>query len=69
MAETITIMTEEETKDPPEMRSQERIEEDTKRKKSLPTPNATKSVDRDAPADKIDIPKMRTDRDDGKQIN
>jgi hypothetical protein len=44
--------------------SQEKIEEDTKRKKSLLTPNVKKSVDRDVLVEKIDILKMRTDHDD-----
>lgn len=47
-----------------EKRSQEKIEEDTKRKKSLLTPNVKKSVDRDVLVEKIDILKMRTDHDD-----
>ena len=45
-------------------RNQEKIEEDTKRKKSLLTPNVKKSVDRDVLVEKIDILKMRTDHDD-----
>ena len=52
-----------------EMKSQEKIEEDMNKKKSPPPLNATKSVDRDALAEQIDILKMRTDHDDGKQIN
>jgi hypothetical protein len=44
--------------------SQEKIEEDTKRKKSPLTPNVKKSVDRDVLVEKIDILKMRTDHDD-----
>jgi hypothetical protein len=47
-----------------EKRSQEKIEEDTKRKKSPLTPNVKKSVDRDVLVEKIDILKMRTDHDD-----
>ena len=47
-----------------EKRSQEKIEEDMKRKKSPLTPNVKKSVDRDVLVEKIDILKMRTDHDD-----
>ena len=66
MVETITTMIDvitEGTKNL-EKRSQEKIEEDTKRKKSLLTPNVKKSVDRDVLVEKIDILKMRTDHDD-----
>lgn len=47
-----------------EKRSQEKIEEDMKRKKSPLTPNVKKSVDRDVLVEKIDTLKMRTDHDD-----
>ncbi len=66
MVETITTMIDvitEGTKNL-EKRSQEKIEEDTKRKKSPLTPNVKKSVDRDVLVEKIDILKMRTDHDD-----
>ncbi len=66
-ADNITTMVDvitEEKKDPEKI-NQDKIEEDMKRKKSLPPPSAKRSEEIDVPVEKIDILKMRTDHDDG----
>jgi CRISPR/Cas system-associated endonuclease Cas3-HD len=45
--------------------SQDKREEDMKKKKSLLHPSVKRSEDRGVPVEKTDILKMMTDRDDG----